>query len=318
VENFRPGVMEKLGLGYEALAASNPGLVYCAISGFGREGEMATKAANDLIIQAYSGLMSFTGEPGRPPVRAGTALSDFSGGLYAALGIMAALLHRGVSGRGQLVETSLLESQLSLLNYFFADYWLHGIVPVPMGTGNRLGMPNQAFPTMDGYVVITAANDRMYARCCEGLGLPELIEDPRFRTLAGRYANRDELVDLLSASTSSQTTAEVVRVLEARGVSCGPINSVADVAADPRIEGLGIVTEVSVQGRGAAKVIGSPLHLSETPVTFREPVPMLGGSTAEILGELGYSAEQIAVLRSAGVVHLANAAPDWKEDTTHD
>ena len=319
VENFRPGVMEKLGLGYEELAIDNPRLVYCAISGFGREGAMATKAANDLIIQAYSGLMSFTGEPGRPPVRAGTALSDFSGGLYAALGILAALLHRGVSGRGQRVETSLLESQLSLLNYFFADYWLHGIVPMPMGTGNRLGMPNQAFPTADGYVVITAANDRMYARCCEGLGLAELIDDPRFATLADRYANREELVELLSESTRAHTTEEVVLRLEERGVSCGPINTVADVAADPRIEELGIVTEVAVQGRGEATVIGSPLHLSETPVSFREPVPALGGSTAEILGELGYTVAQIEEFRSNGVVSVADGAPapEREKGTSH-
>jgi len=317
VENFRPGVMEKLGLGYETLAAHNPRLVYCAISGFGREGSLATKAANDLIIQAYSGLMSFTGEPGRPPVRAGTALSDFSGGLYAALGIMAALLHRGVSGRGQLVETSLLESQLSLLNYFFADYWLHGIIPAPMGTGNRLGMPNQAFPTADGYVVITAANDRMYERCCQGLGVPELARDPRFSTLADRYVNRDELVDLLSARTKTQTTAEVVRDLEALGVSCGPINNVAQAASAPAVDALGIVTEVSVQGRDSATVIGSPLHLSETPVTFREPVPMLGGSTEAILAELGYSPDQINALTSAGVVHVPDREQNPK-GTAHD
>jgi crotonobetainyl-CoA:carnitine CoA-transferase CaiB-like acyl-CoA transferase len=314
VENFRPGVMEKLGLDYEALAADNPRLVYCAISGFGREGGLATKAANDLIIQAYSGLMSFTGEPGRPPVRAGTALSDFSGGLYAALGILAALLHRGVSGRGQRVETSLLESQLSLLNYFFADYWLHGIIPGPMGTGNRLGMPNQAFPTADGYVVITAANDRMYERCCQGLGVPELAQDPRFSTLANRYLNRDELVELLSARTRTQTTAEVVRDLEALGVSCGPINNVAQAASSPAVSALGIVTEVPVQGRGPATVIGSPLHLSETPVTVREPVPLIGGSTEMILAELGYSPDQIDALAAAAIVHMPDKDPE-RHDT---
>jgi len=226
-------------------------------------------------------------------------------------------MYRGVSGRGQLVETSLLESQLSLLNYFFADYWLHGIIPAPMGTGNRLGMPNQAFPTADGYVVITAANDRMYERCCEGLGVPELARDSRFSTLANRYVNREELVALLSARTKTRTTAAVVDALEALGVSCGPINNVAEAAVAPAVEALGIVTEVPVQGRGSATVIGSPMHLSETPVTFREPVPMLGGSTATILAELGYSPEQIDALTSAGVVRV----PDHQQDpkgTTHD
>jgi crotonobetainyl-CoA:carnitine CoA-transferase CaiB-like acyl-CoA transferase len=303
VENFREGVMAKWGLDYETLATQRDDLVYCSITGFGRQGELASKAANDLIIQAYSGLLSFTGEPGRPPVRCGTAISDFSAGLVAALGIVAALLERCRTGRGQRVETSLLESQVSMMSYFFAEYWLLGVQPRPLGTANRLGMPNQAFPTADGYVVITAANDRMWQRCCDGVGQPELAFDPRFATLADRYRHRDELVAELSALTRRSTTAEVLAELEARGVSCAPIKTVAEVAVDPQLEQLGAFVNVPTGADGGtARVIGSPLHLSRTPTSIRSGVPAIGEGSREILAEIGYSDERITELVDQGIV----------------
>jgi crotonobetainyl-CoA:carnitine CoA-transferase CaiB-like acyl-CoA transferase len=296
IENFSEGVMRRWEFDYLSLAVVHPALVYCSISGFGRVGDLSNKAANDVVIQAYSGLLSITGEPDRPPVRCGTAISDLSAGLYAALGVLSALFHRARTGVGQLVETSLLESQISLMGYLFADYWLHGVVPQPMGTANGLGLPNQAFPSSDGYVVIAAANNRMWQRCCDGLGLSDLASDPRFATLPDRYENRVELVALISERTMQMTTRDCVVALESLGVSCSPINSIADVANDEQLHALGAILEVGTEGGPLQKVIGSPIHLSNTPTTTHQPVPQLGGSTLEILSELGYSVAQIEKL----------------------
>jgi len=305
VENFRAGVMQRWGLDYETLAEERPGLIYCAISGFGRTGALASKAANDLIMQAYSGLLSFTGEPGRPPVRCGTAISDFSAGLFAVAGILAATVERSTTGRGQLVETSLLEAQVGMMGYFFAEYWLQGIVPQPMGTSNRLGMPNQAFETSDGYVVITAANDRMWQRCCAGLGEPDLAFEPRFATLAGRYAHRAEVEAALNSLTTQLTTAECVERLEVQGVSCAPIRTVAEVASDAQLEHLGAFIDVPAGSDGTARVIGSPVHLSSTPAGLHRGVPDLGQDTRSVLEELGFEPDRIDHLITAGVIATA-------------
>lgn len=309
IENFRHGVMERWGMGYEALSQRNPRLVYCCISGFGRVGSLASKGANDLVMQAYGGLLSFTGEPDRPPVRCGTAISDFSAGLNAVIGVLGALLYRQRTGLGQQVATSMLESQLAMMCYFFAEYWQQGIVPGPMGTANRLGMPNQAFPTSDGYVAITAANDRMFSRCCNALGIGELADQERFATLARRYENRAELVGLLSTATSAMSTEACVAALEREGVSCSAIRTVDQAAQDPQLEALGAIFSVPTEYGGTERAVGTPVHWSRTPATVRRPVPRLGGGTREVLVEFGYSEADVAHFLHEGLIAEGEAAP---------
>ena len=302
VENFRPGVMTRLALDYESVAERNPTLVYCSITGFGASGDLAHKAANDLIIQAYSGLMSFTGEPGGRPVRCATTISDFSAGLYATIGILAALAQREQHGRGQFVSTSLLESQVAMMSYFFSEYWLNGTVPRPMGTANRLGLPNQAFPVKDGQVVITASTSRMWHRCCQALGIPEVADDPRFSTLSSRYKHRDELIDAISGATRSMPMAECLQALEREGVSCGPINTLNAAANDPQLEHLGAFVNVERGDGQTAKVVDNPIRFSDVPIGAYRPIPAHGEHTDEVLETLGYSAEEIADLHAEGVV----------------
>ncbi|MEW2545966.1 CoA transferase [Streptomyces sp. NPDC047002] len=302
VQNFRLGLMERWGLDYASLSREKPSLIYCSMNGFGHTGPLATKAANDLVVQAYSGLMSFTGEPGGDPVRCGTAVADFSAGLYAAIGILGAVAHRERTGQGQHVRTSMLESQVSIMNYFFADYWLKGIVPKPLGTANRLGIPNQAFRTSDGWVVISTANESMWRRCCEGLGRPEVADDPRFATLGDRYRNTEELVATFSAITAEKTTAECLAGLEAKGVSCAGLNTLDEVAADEQLAELGAFLDVPRGDGGRARVVATPLHYSDTPLDVRRGVPALGEHTREVLGELGLTEEELTDLGTAGVI----------------
>jgi crotonobetainyl-CoA:carnitine CoA-transferase CaiB-like acyl-CoA transferase len=298
IHNFRTGVMERLGLGYEAASAANPRLIYCSITCFGSVGPHRESAANDLAIQAYSGLLSITGEADGPPVRNPTAVSDITSGLYAAIGILSALHHRERTGRGQAVETNMLEGQLNMLNLFFVDYWLNGLVPQRMGTGNRMGLPNQAFPAKDGWVCIVAPTDRIWSKCCEALGVAALAKDPRFATLAERYGHRDELVAAVSEATSGLSISECLARLMAAGVPCAPVNTIAEVAIDPQVQALQSIVEMPVTGLGPVKLVRSPLHLSLTPVSERVPPPVLGEHTDEILSRAGFSASEIAQLRS--------------------
>jgi len=302
LHNFRVGVMERLGLSYETLRKDNPGLIYASISGFGSRGRMATRAANDLSIQSYSGLLAITGEADGGPVRNPTSVADLTAGMYATVGVLAALHHRDLTGRGQQVATSMLGGQLSFLNHFLTDYWLTGRLPGRWGTANRLGLPNEAFPTSDGWVCITSANDAMWRRCAEGLGIPEAGTDPRFATLEGRYANRQALVDLLRATTSTFTSAEVLRRMEEAGVPCVPVNEIPDIAADPLLEEIDAFVDMPVSGGRTARLIQTPLELSETPVTARLAPPVLGADTDAVLAEHGYDAAQIAALRAGRAV----------------
>lgn len=292
IENFRADVMDRLGLSYSTLSVENPGLIYCGISGFGRVGDLRNKAANDLIVQAYGGLLSITGEPDGPPVRCGTAIADLSAGLYAAVGILGALYQREITGLGQEIHTSLLESQMGMMGYLFADYWINGIVAGPMGTANRLGLPNQAFPTADGWVAIAATSEIMWERCCRGLGAPELATDPRFSSLPERYANREALIDAVSNLTKGRSTSECVRALENEGVSCAPINDVADVANDSQVKELGLAQDITLPDGTKSKVIGNPLRFSKATQPSNEEVPSMGRHSSEILQELGFDREE--------------------------
>jgi crotonobetainyl-CoA:carnitine CoA-transferase CaiB-like acyl-CoA transferase len=302
IHNYRPGVMERLRLDYPTVSPDNPGLIYCAISGFGNVGPLRENAANDLAIQAHSGLLSITGEADGPPVRVPTPVADMTAGLYATIGILSALNHRHATGRGQLVETSMLEGQLNMLNYMYVDYWLNGVVPQRMAHRNRMGLPNEAFPTSDGWVCIIAANDRAWSRCCAALDVPTLAEDPRFNTLVNRYAHRSELVAAVANVTARFTTSEVLERLGPVGVPCAPVNTLPETAADPQVDALGTIVEMPVEGLGPVKLVMSPIHFSRTPRRAVMPPPALGADTDAVLAEVGYSDEEIARLRNEGVV----------------
>jgi crotonobetainyl-CoA:carnitine CoA-transferase CaiB-like acyl-CoA transferase len=301
VHNYRVGVIEKLGLGYDELVTSNPGLVYCAISAFGGHGPRAEKPAVDLIAQAYSGILSFTGEPGREPVRVPVSIGDLTAGIYAALGIVAALLWRERNGSGQKVETSLLEGLLSLVSVNLTQYLLTGVPPKPMGTGNGMGQPNQVFRVRDGRVAVAAANDRMFQRFCRGIGAPDLAEDPRFSSLAGRYTHREEMTAVVSAVMAELTVADCVRRLEAEKVVCAPVQGLDDVAADPQVAAMGSIVQVSYGGQ-EVPVVANPLHFSVAETGYLAGPPGLGEHAEDIMAELGYDDAEVTALRASGVV----------------
>ncbi|GGL15167.1 CaiB/BaiF CoA transferase family protein [Nocardia jinanensis] len=301
VHNYRIGVAEKLGLGYEDLEVNYPRLIYCEITGFGSHGPLRSKAAVDLIAQAYSGLLSFTGEAGRDPVRVPVSISDLTAGVYAALGILSALLWRERGGHGQKIETSLLEALLSLISVNLTQTMLTGVAPQPMGTQNGMGQPNQVFRAHDGLVAVAAANDRMWARFCRAIEAEELAEDPRFAVLASRYTHRDELVEEISLRMKSLTVADCVARCDAAGVVCAPVLNLDQVARDEQVQTLGSIVKVQVAGR-EVPVVASPLHLSSTATTVTADPPDLGEHTAQILDGLGYDPAQVAELRGAGVV----------------
>jgi formyl-CoA transferase len=302
MHNFRPGVMERLGLGYEVVAKRNPRIVYGGISGFGSTGSMAGRAANDLSIQGFSGLLSITGEPGGEPVRNPASVCDLTAGMYLVIGILAALHARELTGLGQKVDTSMLEGQLNYLNHFLTDYWLTGRVPEKWGTSNRLGIPNQAYPTKDGYVCITSANEAMWRRCAAGLGIGEAASDPRFATLKDRYAHRPELNAAVSTATQALTTEEVLERMDQAGVPCVPLNTIPEIAAHPVLGEIDAFVDMGVEGNRVARLIQTGLHMSMTPVSARLAPPRLGEHTDEVLREAGFSDDQIADLRQRSAI----------------
>lgn len=287
VENFRPGVAERLGAGYAELSEINPRLVYGSLTGFGSRGPYAGRPGLDLVAQAMSGLMSVTGEEGGRPVKTGPPVADLSAGLYLTIGVLAALASRQATGRGQHVSTSLYESALSLAVWETAELWATGTTPGPLGSAHRLAAPYQALRTADGYVVIAATNDRFWRRLCELIGRTELVEDPRFLTNADRLERRSDLVVELEAALAARTTDEWVEELVAAGVPCGPLRDYPGVLADPHTEATGMIVETEHPGAGTVRMLGSPLHLAETAFTVRRPPPLLGEHTAEVLAALG-------------------------------
>jgi crotonobetainyl-CoA:carnitine CoA-transferase CaiB-like acyl-CoA transferase len=302
IHNFRPGVMERLGLGYDLLSAINPGLIYGSISGFGPIGSMSKRAANDLSIQSFSGLLSITGHPGGPPTRNPSSVADLTAGMYLTVGILAGLVSRSVTGKGQEIATSMLGGQLNYLNHFLTDFWMSGRVPEKWGTANRLGLPNEAFPTKDGWVCITSANDDMWKRCAIGLGIGKAADDPKFNVLKARYANRKELVELVASATSRLTTEECLLAMEEAKVPCVPVNTIPEIANHAILEETGATVEMAVEGGRSARLVQTPLWLSATPVSARLAPPKLGEHTDEILKEHGFSDDEIRDLRGHEVI----------------
>jgi crotonobetainyl-CoA:carnitine CoA-transferase CaiB-like acyl-CoA transferase len=301
-ENYRKGTLEKLGLGYEMLQQLNPRLVYCAVSGYGRTGPYSDKGGFDLIAQGFAGLMSITGEPGGPPAKSGTSIADINAGIFAALGIVSALHARNTTGRGQFVETSLMEAAIQQTYWQAAIYWATGENPGPLGSAHLLTAPYQAFPTADGWINLGGANQANWERIVRAIGMPGLNDDPRFRTNGDRMRNIAALTPIIAGRLKARTSAEWIAEFEALGVPVGPVNRIGDMLADPQVAHREMVVEVDHPKAGRTKAIGLPIKFSETPGSVERAAPLLGQHTEAVLGELGYSAAEIAGLREAGAV----------------
>ncbi len=302
IENYRPGVMAAFGLDYATLKDGHPGLIYASISGYGQTGPSAPKGGFDLVAQGVSGIMSVTGEPGRPPAKAGIPLTDLGAGLFALSGILAALFSRTQTGEGQLIDTSLVEAGVALSVWEAAEFFSTGVPPRPFGSAHRTSAPYQAIRCSDGYITVGAANDRLFERLCHLLEHPEWTTDPKFATNATRVQHHEDLAQRIEAITAEHTRAEWLRRLEADGIPCGPINSYAEVFTDEQMIAREMVVETAHPALGRIRTLGTPLKLSETPLEPGRPAPTLGQHTDAVLSDAGLPAEEIAALRNADVV----------------
>ena len=276
VENFRPGTLEKQGLGYEALKALNPGLIYCSISGYGSTGPYASRPGYDFVAQAESGIMSVTGEIDGEPMRVGAPVGDVSAGMFGCMAILAALRVRDRTGKGQFIDISLLETTTSLLSNVSSNYLISGEEAQRYGNGHPNIVPYQAFRTRDGYVVVACGNDRLYQGLCRLLGRDDLGADPRFESNPQRVRNREELVPVLQEEFLQRDTGDWLPELRAAGIPCGPINSVSQVFNDPHMQARGFVWECEHPTAGTIRLSGSPIRLSDTPTRLYKAPPLLG------------------------------------------
>ncbi|MDR5708755.1 MAG: CoA transferase [Armatimonadota bacterium] len=301
VENFRPGVMDRLGLGHRMLHERYPRLVYCSISGFGQDGPYREKPAYDLILQGMGGIMGITGEEEGPPVKVGVAVADIAAGMFAAYGILAALWARERTGRGQHVDAALLDGQVAWLTYAAANYFATGQDPRRMGSAHPNLVPYQAFRTRDGYLNVAVGSEGIWERFCAVVA-PALREDPRFRTNADRVRHRSELLPLLEAQFRERTTAQWRELLDQAGVPNGPIYAISEVFRDPQTLHRRMKVSLPHPTAGEVTVTGVPVKLSETPGEVRTPPPLLGQHMEAVLREVGYSPEEIARLRAEGAI----------------
>jgi crotonobetainyl-CoA:carnitine CoA-transferase CaiB-like acyl-CoA transferase len=306
LENFKVGGLVGYGLDYASLAALNPKLIYCSITGFGQNGPYAPRAGYDFLIQGMGGLMSLTGrannEEGAGPQKVGVALTDILTGLYASNAILAALAHREKTGIGQHIDLALLDVQIACLANQAMNYLVSGKAPQRMGNAHPNIVPYQDFPTADGDMILAIGNDGQFARFCEIAGHAEWAADERFAANAARVKNRMTLIPLLRQTTVMKTTAEWIALLENAAVPCGPINDLAAVFADPQVKHRGLHIDLPHAAGGSAPQVANPIHFSATPVNYRRAPPLLGQDTDDILRELGRSSEEIAALRARSIV----------------
>jgi crotonobetainyl-CoA:carnitine CoA-transferase CaiB-like acyl-CoA transferase len=303
IENFRTGTMESFGLGYDTLSAINPRLVYCSVSAFGRTGPRADGAGYEALMQAFSGIMSITGEPDGAPVRAGVSFLDLTTGIFCAFGIVNALLHRTQTGLGQRVDGSLLETAVTLLNYHAEGFLLTGAIPKALGSSHPSLSPYRTFKCADNqWIFIAGANDRFWQRLAPALGLPEMATDPRFATNIQRVKNRVELERALVEAIGRQDREPLLKVLEEAGVPATPVNNVAQVMEDPQTAARQMIQRVMHPRLGEIPVVGTPIKFSRMTPGARTAAPLHGQHTDEVLAGCGYSAADIAALRDQKVV----------------
>jgi crotonobetainyl-CoA:carnitine CoA-transferase CaiB-like acyl-CoA transferase len=302
VENFRPGVLARMGFTDARLNELRPSLVSCAINGFGSTGPYRDRPAFDFIAQALSGFMAANGRPEDPPLRSGVPISDLIAGLYAALSITAAVTHARATGQGQRTEVSLTNSMVSMLAYIANDYLTSGTVPPRSGNDHPISAPYGLFPTRDGQIALAPPGDAFFGRLMDALDMPGLKDDPLYRTPAARVANRARINALVSGKLATDTTAYWVDTLNKAGVPCGPVYSVEQTFQDPQILAQEMVMDVEHPGHGPVRMVGFPMKLSATPCRVRRPAPELGEHSDEVLTELGYAATDRTALRAAGVI----------------
>ncbi len=302
VENFRPGVMERLGLGYESLISIKPSLVYCSVSGFGNTGPDAAKGGFDLVAQGVSGLMSITGHPGMPPAKVGVPITDISAGLLSANGVLCAYIHALKTGQGQQVDTSLMEAGIAYTVWESSVYFADGDVPGPLGSAHRVSAPYQALRTSDGYLNIGAATQPTWEQLCRAIGAEELIDDPRFKLPGDRKSRQDELAALLEETFVTDTTANWLAMLEEAGVVAGPIYNMDQVYKDPQVLARNMLVDINDPDLGTIHNIGVPVKFSATPGRIRTRAPMLGEHSVEVLMEHGFSEAEVGALLADRVV----------------
>jgi CoA:oxalate CoA-transferase len=304
MENFTPGTMEGLGLDYETLSARNPRLIYAATSGFGQTGPDRNRPALDIIVQGTGGIMSITGEPGGPPVRPGISQGDTTAGLYTAIGVLAAVHERERSGMGQMLDISMLDCQIAILENAFARYFATGEVPQPIGTRHPLATPFQAFPTKDGWIVVALSwgVENQWELFCATVGRPDLIDDSRFETPGLRTRQHDVLEPVLNEALRQKTTAEWLREFDAIGLPCGPLNNIPQAAEHPQVRAREMLVDVEHPDGFSLKITDTPVKLGRTPGGIQGPPPALGEHTDEVLSSLlGLSPDEIVALRDAEV-----------------
>jgi crotonobetainyl-CoA:carnitine CoA-transferase CaiB-like acyl-CoA transferase len=302
-ENYRRGTLEKLGLGYEdVLSRVNPGLIYCAVSGYGRDGPYGDKGGFDLIAQGFSGIMSITGVPGGPPVKTGNSIADTNAGILAALGIAAAYAHKLRTGEGQVVDTSLMEAAMQQTYWHAAMYFATNESPGPTGSAHLLAAPYQALKTKDGWINIGGANQANWERIAEVLGHPEWRDDPRFSTNTARMENLPALVSAMEAVLSQHDQSHWLQAFDRAGVPVGPVHTIGQALTHPQTLSRNMVLELDHPQAGKTRALGCPIHFSRTPTQITRPAPMLGEHTRELLREYDYDDAEIDAFYSAGVV----------------
>ncbi|MFY0690459.1 MAG: CoA transferase [Paracoccaceae bacterium] len=302
VENFRPGVKKRLGIDYETLSADNPGLVYASISGFGQDGPLAARPGFDQIAQGMGGLMSITGQPGEGPMRVGIPIADLCAGLFAAQGILIALMERSRSGKGQWIQTSLLQAQVFMLDFQAARFLMDGDIPKQAGNNHPTSIPTGVFKTKDGHMNLAVAGEEIWKRFAGALGREDWCADERYATAPARSDNRDALGAEIEEVTSTRTTAEWIDIMTEAGVPAGEINNIGEVFDNPQVHHLGLAQPVKSQERGDTHVVGQPILMSRTPSHIASPPPLAGQHSADILKEIGYSESDIANLKAQGAI----------------
>lgn len=303
LENFKVGGLKKYGLDYESLKKVKPDIVYCSITGFGQTGPYAQRPGYDFLVQGIGGLMSLTGEPNGEPMKSGVALIDIFTGLHAAIGVLAALAYRDRTGEGQHIDLSLLDTQIAVLANQATNYLVGNIVPKRLGNAHPNIVPYQAFGTADGHVILAIGNDSQFGRFCSAAGCTELAADERFRTNADRVRNRAELLPLLIQVMSTRKSSEWIECLEAAQIPCGPINDLSQVFEDPQVCHRGMAVTLPHPLADDVRLVANPIRLSETPISYERPPPMLGADTDEVLQALlGISGHELRRLQSAGAI----------------